>query len=422
MSVATPKRPPGGPDTPGQPTPSWLGEIVLARPPGLRTYGSILGLAVAVAVFSLLFVSLDGTVSFDGRIVPAGGEIELASHSSGVVTRVHVRNGQRVRPGQVLLEVSGDRSTSTGESLAGALGQSLDQQLASLILRRDRLGAALASRRADARAAAAAARLEVASAERLRGIALQRRELVETQVAQIQSLVERGYSSRLELSRRNEMLLLAAQEFEAAEARLATAAAAVTRATAQAAAAEAEAEGEAALIDAQISDLKGRLAQTGVEGAESLRAPVGGVVSHVAARVGVQVDAQTPLIFMGSGGTGFELEIYLTPQARRHASVGTPVEIRFADFPRQRYGRIEGVVSAISGAPVPDPRPGDGGGDRLYVATVRLAGAQADLVARGVALSPGMDAVVVVRTERTPLWRLVLEALDGSARTAGGTR
>lgn len=406
----------------GQSAQPWLGEIVLARPPGLRTYGSILGLGILVAAFSLVFVSLDTTVRLEGKVVPAGGEIELASRSSGVVTQVYVRNGQSVHPGQVLLVVSGDRSTSTGESLAGVLGQALDQQLASLTLRKDRLEAALAGRRAEARAAVAAARLEVTSAERLRALALRRRELVENQVAQVQSLVERGYSSRLELSRRSEMLLLAAQEFEAAEARLAAATSSVTRATAQAAAMEAEAEGEAALVDATISDLRGRLAQAGVEGEESLRAPVGGVVSHVAARLGAQVDPQAPLVFLGSGEAALELEIYLTPQARRHVSLGTPVEVRLADFPRQRYGHVLGTVSAISGAPVPDPRPSDGGRDRVYVATVRLAGSRADLVARGVALNPGMDASAIVRTERAPLWRLVLEALDGRAGASGGAR
>ncbi|MFC7380493.1 HlyD family secretion protein [Brevundimonas sp. GCM10030266] len=422
VSLASPREPPKGHETARQSAQPWLGEIVLARPPGLRTYGTILGLGIAVAVFSLVFVSLDTTVRLEGKVVPAGGEIELASRSSGVVTQVHVRNGQSVRPGQVLLEVSGDRSTSTGESLAGVLGQALDQQLASLTLRKDRLEAAFEGRRAEAQAATAAARLEVASAERLRALALQRRELVENQVAQIQSLVERGYSSRLELNRRNEMLLLAAQEFETAEARLAAATSSVMRAAAQASAIEAEAEGELALIDATLSELRGRLTQAGVEGEESLRAPISGVVSHVAARVGAQVDAQAPLVFLSTGASAFELEIYLTPQARRHVSVGTPVEVRFADFPRQRYGQVLGTVSAVSGAPVPDPRPGDGGRDRVYVATVRLTRSRADLAARGVALNPGMEAAAIVRTERAPLWRLVLQALDGSAGTSGGAR
>lgn len=422
MSLASPGEPPKGHETARQSAQPWLGDIVLARPPGLRTYGPILGLGISVAVFSLVFVSLDTTVRLEGKVVPAGGELELASRSSGVVTQVHVRNGQSVRPGQVLLEVSGDRSTSTGESLAGVLGQALDRQLASLTLRKDRLEAAFEGRRTEAQAAAAAARLEVASAERLRALALQRRELVANQVAQIQSLVERGYSSRLELNRRNEMLLLAAQEFETAEARLAAATSSVTRAAAQASAIEAEAEGELALVDATLSELRGRLAQAGVEGAESLRAPISGVVSHVAARVGAQVDAQTPLVFLGTGAAAFELEIYLTPQARQHVSVGTPVEVRFANFPRQRYGQVLGIVSAVSGAPVPDPRPGEGGRDRVYVATVRPTGSRADFAARGVTLNPGMEAAAIVRTERAPLWRLVLQALDGSAGTSGGAR
>ncbi len=422
MSFASPEEPPKGPEMTAQSAQPWLGDIVLARPPGLRTYGTILGLGIAVAVFSLVFVSLDATVRLEGKVIPAGGEIELASRTSGLVTQVHVRNGQSVRPGQVLLEVSGDRSTSTGDSLAGVLGQALDQQLASLMLRKDRLEAAFQARRAEARSAAAAARLEVASAERLRALALQRRELVENQVAQVQSLVERGYSSRLELSRRNEMLLLVAQEFETAEARVAAATSSVTRATAQAAAIEAEAGGEAASIDTAISELRVRLAQAEIEGEESLRAPINGVVSHVATRVGAQVDAQAPLIFLSSGAAAFELEIYLTPQARRHVSVGTPVDVRFAAFPRQRHGAVIGTVSAVSGAPVPDPRPGDGARDRVYVATVRLMGSPTDLVARGVSLSPGMEAAAIVRIERAPLWRLVLRALDGSTRAAGGAR
>ena len=51
-------------------------------------------------------VPLDAGVNAPGTIAVAGNRQSVQHHDGGVVTAIHVREGQHVAPGQVLIELS----------------------------------------------------------------------------------------------------------------------------------------------------------------------------------------------------------------------------------------------------------------------------------------------------------------------------
>ena len=83
-----------------------------ASPVG-RLIGAILILFVVIAVVWATFGHVDIIATAQGKIVPVGRVKVIQPLESGIVTAIHVRDGDRVTAGQVLLEL--DRTVTTAE-------------------------------------------------------------------------------------------------------------------------------------------------------------------------------------------------------------------------------------------------------------------------------------------------------------------
>ena len=109
-----------------------VGTIVL-RPPNLARPAVPAAILVVAAMTALIFFgSYTRREHVDGIAVPADGVVDVASNQAGSITRVLVREGQTVRNGTALAEVSGESESSAGGQTRRAIGTSLAAKLAVL--------------------------------------------------------------------------------------------------------------------------------------------------------------------------------------------------------------------------------------------------------------------------------------------------
>lgn len=110
----------------------WLGSIIIAAPLS-RWLLVMLALALVVAIALLLCLghyTLRETVT--GQVVPSAGLLHVYAPSAGTLASLHVRDGQVVRKGDLLLELSSAADSAALGDTHALVGQQLAAQRAGL--------------------------------------------------------------------------------------------------------------------------------------------------------------------------------------------------------------------------------------------------------------------------------------------------
>lgn len=106
----------------------WLGSIVVATPLS-RWAWTLLGASLAATLLAfLVFGHYTRRESVSGQLVPSAGLINLAAINRGSVTRVWVRDGQSVRKGDPLIEISSDSDSAALGDTHALVGRQLELQ------------------------------------------------------------------------------------------------------------------------------------------------------------------------------------------------------------------------------------------------------------------------------------------------------
>ena len=403
----------------------WAGPIVAIRPPSFRLW-TALGLGAAFAVLALLtFGSYAPRTAVTGRLLPDRGLIKVAPAQAGVVTRVHVSEGQWVEQGQVLFELDADRSVATASGVERALGRAGDALRArgeSLEEERARAG----RRQADQRAVQQA-RVETLEAD-LRQLSSQidaqslRIGLLREVEGRYKVLSDEGIVSRDQWQLKQAEVL--SEGMQLAELRR-------KRDTLRQDVLQARHELRQMPLQHQdaLAELDRRRAQTDQELAEHkarrawlVVAPQAGQVSSVLAELGQEVVPSRTLITLVPQGAQLVAQLQVPSEAMGFVREGDRVRLRYPAFPHQRYGQAEGRVAAVARTAwqadewaaigVEGPAATAADADALrYRVTVRLPSQGVSADGRHWPLQVGMQVQAEVLREPMPLYQWVLAPL-----------
>jgi membrane fusion protein len=109
----------------GQQT-KWAGKIVLNRPTSMLIAACFSMMLVTVVILFLCLGGYTRKVRVGGQIAPAEGAVKAVASESGRVVKRAVEEGDLVRQGQLLYELTSERTNASGsidqrisESIAG---------------------------------------------------------------------------------------------------------------------------------------------------------------------------------------------------------------------------------------------------------------------------------------------------------------
>jgi len=100
---------------------SWLGRIQVAQPIRLWVLGVFAALAAVVAGVFLVVGSYARRTHVNGQLIPVQGMATILAPVTGVLTRMDVPEGGRVKTGQVLALVNVPRTTAAAGDTQAAL-------------------------------------------------------------------------------------------------------------------------------------------------------------------------------------------------------------------------------------------------------------------------------------------------------------
>jgi len=336
---------------------------------------TVLALLVALGLWAG-FGKLDVVAVAEGRLVPRSQLRIVQPAEGGVMRELLVKEGDRVRAGQLLARMDmrsaeADAATAANEIAARRLqlrridAELTGARLAALAEDPPQLYAQFEAQR-EARALAQEASL----AEQRTVIARARREMqaaIETQAKlagalpvlaeqerAFERLAREGYAGKLMVAQRSRERLEAEQDLRAQEHRVGGARSAIEQAErrivqinagyrAQLQSERVEAEAQLARFVQELEKLSHRQRQA------ELRSPADGVVKDLATQTaGAVLAPGAVLMTLVPDGEALVAEVWLANQDAGFVASGQGAKLKFASFPFQRYGMLDARVVRVS--------------------------------------------------------------------------
>jgi hemolysin D len=394
------------------------------HPAPRRAAWAIMALFVIVLMWSLLG-QIDIVAVAHGRIVVNDRTKVVQPLEAGLIRAIHVRDGDRVSAGQLLIELD--------PTSASADRKGVDQQLAAAQVEAARASALLAAlntgsppRAAQAAPAAPAAQTQLtaewadisARLARLDAEATRRQAeaatvqevllklqttlpLAQQREADFKALSDQGFMAGHAGQDRKRERIEIERDLATQQARLAEAQAALQESRKNRAAYLAETQRNLndrlakASLDLQQWQQQGtKTAQR--EQLTRLTAPVSGTVQQLAvfSTGGVVTPAQTLMVIVPDGAE-VTAEVVIENKDIGFVSAGQAAEVKVETFSFTRYGTVPATVQWVTADAVNDDKRG-----AIFPATLRFERNTIDVNGKAVKLAPGMQVTAEVKTGR----------------------
>ena len=404
----------------------WLGSIIVAAPLS-RWLLTLLTLVLAVAILLFLFFGhYTRRETVTGQLMPGAGLLNIAAPSVGTITRVHVHDGQTVKAGEVLLELSSEQDSAALGDTHALVGRQLAAQRARL--QADLLNQQKLSRQQAAAGQAKASLLRAQLAQIAGQLAIQQQQVTSNQqlLARITPLAAKGYVSAVQIQQQQSAVLDAQAQYKTLVRQQLDTRQQLDAARQQLAQLPLDDASKRNETERQLASITQSMAQNEMQRAVVLRAPRAGVVSTVLLKEGQMVSAGQPLLSILPAGSTLQAQLLVPSRAIGFIAPGSRVVLRYQAFPYQKFGQQYGRVtdisrSALSPADIvalvgqqpqqPDP---------LYRVQVALDSQHVLAYGRQEPVKPGMALDADILMDRRRLIEWVFEPLYGMAHHLTG--
>lgn len=350
-----------------------------------------------------------------GLLALAGGAIKVVAPQAGGISARHVREGDTVRSGQLLFELSAER-VGAGGSIDDRVGAQLAERRTQVDLRRDATRDQLAGQATALGRQRLLAEAELASHQGAIAIQEMLVRSARTTYERYAKLAKQGFVANsllaqyanardVELVKRAALMINLQNARRALEQVKGEQVALVGRGRV----AEADARSSLAALAQETAEHDGRRATV-------VPAPAAGRVTTVAYSVGQTVPAGTVLATVLPAGAQLEAQLLVPSHAKAAIRLGQRVELRIDAFPYQKYGLVAGTVEQVELSPITVVPPGTPPGAMLYRATVTLSADALTMYGRRTPFEPGMTVQADIFNDRRRLIEWVFDPLVSAAK------
>ena len=336
----------------------------------------IIGLFSAALLWSV-FGHIDIVAVAQGKIIPSDYSKVIQPLESGIIKKIHVRDGQHVKKDDVLIELD---ATTTG-----ADRERYSNEYLSALTEVARLQALIADQDIFTPPKGANARFVEIQRNRLRDQLTEFRAL-QNQAEAYKTLYDKQLVSRMQYLEADRARAHKAQEHAAEYS---------------------EAKTRAHSLSQELAKAETRTGQ------QTLTAPIDGVVQQLAVHTvgGVVTPAQQLMVIAPREGD-LEVEAWIENKDIGFVNAEQNAEVKIEAFPFTRYGVIDGKVLTLSKDAVPIEKVG-----LVYTARVNLAKSTIRVENdKEVYLSPGMNVTVEIKTGQRRLIEYFLSPLLQASR------
>jgi membrane fusion protein len=375
-------------------------------------------LAVAIVLFFIFFKTASKS-EISGILLPSEGVISVRSAHAGIVTQINVKEGQRIKAGDVLFVLSNERNIRGHQSAEKMVSKLLKNRSDSY---HEELSQA--SQQSNQRASAAKRRAAALLEERARldsQIVMQssRVTLVAQAFQRFKDLHATNYISAAQLEEKEGEFLDQRQRLAELERLKGVNGRDFSSVEADLRDLHYQAQRDEAMLKRSVLAIEQDLAESEARREILVTAPITGTVTAIAVEAGKSVLSDSTLASLLPAGSDLEAEIYAPSRSIGFVKPGMTVLLRYQAYPYQKFGQYEAVVHEIAGTSISAQElalPGTAAvsnktSEPLYRVRVKLR--QQTVVAYGkrIDLRAGMLLNASIILEHRRLYEWVLEPL-----------
>lgn len=324
-----------------------IGTVAIYSPPWRWLMISVVAIiAVSVAGF-FIFGSYTKRESAQGELLPSRGVITLIPQTAGTVTGVNVAEGESVRKGAVLMEISSGLSTSQGGTWETVIEQirvqrsRLKNEILETLALNEETMKGLRSR-------------EAILQQQIKQLALllpkkvRQEQLAQRQLDKQRMMQQEGYASAAMVEQQENSVLEASsavQELKRQQLEQHQQAAQIAQ---QLQEQPLNIRNQIHELEVRLSSLEQSLAENESRRSVTLRAPQNGTIGTVLPHVGQVVSAGQSVISLLPENSKLEARMLVSSRAIGFIQPGQRVVLRYQAFPYQKFGQQYGRVKEVS--------------------------------------------------------------------------
>lgn len=399
--------------------PKSFGEILLLRPLSYRILSAV-ALICAIAIVVLFTIgTYTKRTSVRGQLVPDTGLLRIYPPQNGVIQDKKVSEGQQVRAGDYLYQLSSERQSSTLGSVQARISEQLGARQASLAEEKERTGRLQQEEQESLRRQITALSNELEKIDSQVEGQRARVALAEETNERYQSLLDQDYISREQRQQKREELLDQRARLKSVEREQIALRRELNIRQETLAGFRLKHQNQLAQIERAMSSTSQELSESEGRRMVAITAPIDGTATAVVAEVGHAVDGRRPLLSIVPAKARLEAQLYAPSRAVGFVQPGASVLIRYQAYPYQKFGHAYGKVVSVAKTALPageissllTPGSEAQNAEPLYLITVALE--TQTITAYGVAhpLQVGMLLEADIMQETRRLYEWVLEPL-----------
>jgi membrane fusion protein len=399
------------------------GQITLAQPLNLAVMVTLSVLVGAALVAYVIWGNYTRKVQIQGLLVPTHGVLKIVSAQSGQVVALRVAEGQSVKRGDVLMEISTQRSIGH-ESVDSTVEQQIAEQLAlkqrSLESERTRQQELLNTQSSALIRRAGILQAEIAQVDEEIAIQKNRTQIADRNFERHEALVAQNFISAAQLQQHQVEKLeqqSRLQQLQRSRLGLNRELASVHNDQLQA---PLRTQAELSTIARGVADITQQLSENSARRSVQIIAPHDGVITGLTAASGTTIAAGVPLASLIPANTQLQAHLFAPSQAVGFIEQGQQVMLRYAAYPYQKFGHQSGKVLQVSKTSLTSSEAASGAAlttgssqnsEPLYRVTVSLDSQTIQTYGKPQPLLAGMSLDASVLQEKRKLWEWVLDPI-----------
>lgn len=323
------------------------GPVFLTLPFSMRVLIGVGLVAVLCAGVFLSSVSFARKETVTGWTTLDSGVLRVPAAEAGTIMRVLVREGQKVRAGQPLVELRLGQATDRGDA-ADILGLEIGRQQRAELAKLDADATAASALGEQARATLRG--LEQSLGEARRREQLQREQIViaRRSLDRLQKIADRGFVTKRSIDEATSTLLDAQSALSTTRAAVLDVEGRIVEAKADAAAYPISMGRIRAMAASTRASYAQRQVENSARGRSVIVAPRDGEVMMIYRRPGESVAQNGVVAAIGNAGGRLEVELFVPTRAAGFVANGQPVRLMYQAFPFQRFGAATGRITSVS--------------------------------------------------------------------------
>ncbi len=316
----------------------------------LTTWGFtafLVGILATVVIF-LCSVNYARKEAVTGIISPSQGVVRIIAARTGIITGVHVAEGDVVAAGDILMTVTGEETAAGGIGSDTITLKALADQKSVL----DRQIAALAAQtqadRTKLQAQIALAEAEITHLDQQRVFQTGRAKASQEMVDRLGPFKDKGVVSGFEYQNRQQQAMVDAQNLAQLDQQITAKKGDLAVAKLSLARLPIDEADRRSLLQRSLADTETRMAEVMGHRQYEIRAPIAGRVTAVQAVLGRTADPRITQMALVPENSVFQADLFVTPRAIGFVQEGQRVRIHYDAFPYQQFGTYWGTVRHVA--------------------------------------------------------------------------